>query len=81
MILDVIAGVLAALDAISHWRFMACFVPAAGFALFLFFSVPEKLAAVALSTLVLVTGALVGTVWELTVLRKKKSEARARDIP
>jgi hypothetical protein len=79
MILDIVAGIFAALDAISHWRFFTCFAPAVALALLLFFSIQDKVACIALSALVLVTGALIGTLSELAALRKKSEKAIIRD--
>jgi hypothetical protein len=62
MILDLVAGIFTALDAMSYWRFSTCFAPAVALALFLFFFIPDTAADIALSVLALVVGAWIG-IW------------------
>lgn len=76
MILDVIAGIFDVLNALSMWRFLTCFAPAVALAMFLFFSIPEKAAAITLSIVPLVLGAILGTCWERAAMRKQRNPAK-----
>jgi hypothetical protein len=76
MILDVVAGILDVLYALSLWRFLTCFAPAAALALCLFFSIPHKGAAITLSIVPLVVGAILGTWWERAALRQQHNLAK-----
>jgi hypothetical protein len=76
MMLDVVAGILDVLNALSMWRFLTCFAPAVALALFLFFSNPDKVAAMALSVVPLLMGAILGTWWERAAVRKRRGLAK-----
>jgi hypothetical protein len=73
MILDVVAGVLEVLlNALSVWRFSTCFALAVALALFLFFSIPDRFAAITLSVVPLLVGTILGAWWERAALRKQR---------
>ena len=76
MMLDVVAGILEVLNALSVWRFLTCFGPAVALALFLFFSIPDKVAGITLSIVPLFVGTILGTWWERAALRKRRDLAK-----
>jgi hypothetical protein len=77
MILDVVAGVFEVLlNALSVWRFSTCFAPAVALALFLFFSIPDKGAAITLSVVPLLVGTILGIWWERAAIRKQRDRAK-----
>jgi hypothetical protein len=76
MILDVVAGLFESLNALSAWRFLTCFAPAVALTLFLFFSIPDKVAAITLSVVPLLVGTVLGTWWERAALRKRRDLAK-----
>jgi hypothetical protein len=76
MMLDVVAGILEVLNALSVWRFLTCFAPAVALALFLFISTPDKVAAITISVVPLLVGTILGTWWERAALRKQRDLAK-----
>jgi nicotinamide riboside transporter PnuC len=81
MILDVVAGILEVVNALSVWRFLTCFAPTVALALFLFISIPEKATAITLSIVPLIIGAVMGTWWERAARRKQRNLAKDQSRP
>jgi hypothetical protein len=66
VVVDILAGLLAVADIVAHWRFVVCFAPAFALALFLFFSIPDRLGSITVAALVVTLAGAAGTIWEVT---------------
>jgi hypothetical protein len=78
MILDVVAGIFAALDALFYWRFLTCFAPAFALVLMLYLSRQEGIGDILVSILFVVGAALLGTGWELGARHKMREKVLRR---
>jgi hypothetical protein len=70
VVVDIVAGLVAVADivanTIAHWRFVVCFAPAFALALFLYFSIPDRLGSITVAALVVTLAGAAGTIWEVT---------------
>ena len=53
LVADILQGLVAVAEFVAYWRFVVCFTPASALSLFLYFSIPDRLAGITVAALVL----------------------------
>lgn len=66
MVLDILNGLVAVAEFVAYWRSVVCLAPAFALALFLYFSIPDRLAGITVAALVLTLGCMAASMWERT---------------
>ena len=66
MVGDILNGLVAVAEFVAYWRFVVCLTPAFALALFLYFSIPDRLVSIPVAALILTLGCMAGSAWERT---------------
>jgi hypothetical protein len=63
VVADILGGLVAVAECLIYWRFSVCFIPAVALALFLYFSIPDRLVSIPLAALILTLAGAAGRIW------------------